>query len=663
MKHQLIQGVTAAFMAVTVAAASASAQQPPSIEDFAAMTNMSSVSLSPNGERVVFISGESREERNIIVYSLVGEGSHVIDGGDDQVLVQVTWLNNDHISATYSERRDIVSAGERADVFRTYVIDYDGSGNWEFNNYGRLANRDLSDEDHVLVWLPVLQDNRGSRSGGDSVDQAVGLFRQGMGRDRDRSRIFIGDGGYSYVLDANNEPIVRYTREGSEFELWSRHSGSWQRVYQENLVRERFRFGSRRSDRWTGRMTNMAGLDRSGQFGYFTSRVNDDRVAVFRFNFQTNEIEGPVLQSEMADVGSFIIDWRDNSVIGVQWDEERQVVHYFDAEFADLQQQVEGFFPSSNVDIVSWDADFRKVVISIVGGSTAGAYYLLDRETGDVTLLAQSRPRIPDNSVAEVQIVHFEARDGLDLFGYLTLPPGRAAEDLPLVMLPHGGPQARDFYGFDPWAQFLASRGYAVFQPQFRGSEGFGRSFITMAHGEWGRSMQDDISDALRHLIEQGMVDSDRVCIFGWSYGGYAALAGATLTPELYRCVIAGAPVSDVFAMMDYVTGRFGGASVTYWAEYIGDWRTETDYITRISPARQVQNVQAPLMLIHGTDDLIVPYEQAEIMAAAMDRAGKPYELVRIEDGPHQSYRMTVQNQIELFSALERFLLQHNPPN
>jgi dipeptidyl aminopeptidase/acylaminoacyl peptidase len=159
------------------------------------------------------------------------------------------------------------------------------------------------------------------------------------------------------------------------------------------------------------------------------------------------------------------------------------------------------------------------------------------------------------------------------------------------------------------------------------------------------------------------MVDSDRVCIFGWSYGGYAALAGATLTPELYRCVIAGAPVSDVFAMMDYVTGRFGGASVTYWAEYIGDWRTETDYITRISPARQVQNVQAPLMLIHGTDDLIVPYEQAEIMAAAMDRAGKPYELVRIEDGPHQSYRMTVQNQIELFSALERFLLQHNPPN
>ncbi|MBO6763991.1 S9 family peptidase [Maricaulis sp.] len=640
------------------------AQAPaPSVEDYAAMTNMSSVRLSPNGERVVFISGETRAERNIIIYSLVGEGSHVIDGGDDQVLVNVSWLNDDHISATYSERRDIIAAGERADVFRNYVVDYDGSDNWELNNYATIANRDLSDPDSILVWLPVLQDNRGSPAAGGGVDQAVGLYRQGLDRDRNRDRVFIGEGGFNYILNAENEPIVRYTSDGGEFELWSRRSGRWQRVYAENLERERFRFGARRSDRWTGRMTNMAGLDITGRYGYFTSRVNDDRMAVFRFDFETNEIEGPVLQSELADVGNFITDWRTNAIIGVRWNEEREKVHYFDPDFAALQEQLEGFFPSSNVTITSWDTDFRKVIVNIEGGSTAGAYYLLNRETGDVTLLAQSRPRIPDEVVAEVQVVQYEARDGLDLFGYLTLPPGREAQDLPLIMLPHGGPQARDFYGFDPWAQFLASRGYAVFQPQFRGSEGFGRDFITMAHGEWGRSMQDDISDAVHHLVESGVAAQDRVCIFGWSYGGYAALAGATLTPELYRCVVAGAPVSDVFAMMDYVTGRFGGASVTYWAEYIGDWRSETDYITRISPARQVEHVQAPLMLIHGTDDLIVPYEQAELMAQAMDRVGKPYELVRIEDGPHQSYRMTVANMEQLYSNLERFLLEHNPPD
>lgn len=213
-------------------------------------------------------------------------------------------------------------------------------------------------------------------------------------------RLFIGDGGFNYILNAQNEPIVRYTQDGAEFELWSRHGGDWERVYSENLERERFRFGARRSDRWTGRMTYMAGLDITGRYGYFTSRVNDDRFAVFRFDFETNEIEGPVVQSELADVGSFIEDWRTNAIIGVRWAEERQKVLYFDPEFADLQAQLEGFFPSSNVDIVSWDADFRKVVVSIEGGLTAGAYYLLDRQTGDVTLLAQSRPRIPDEAIA-----------------------------------------------------------------------------------------------------------------------------------------------------------------------------------------------------------------------------------------------------------------------
>lgn len=648
-----------------IAGGTAQAQAPvPSIDDYAAMANMSSVSISPNGERIVFISGESRAERSIVVYSLVGAAPQVIDGGDDQVLAAVSWANDDNLLATYSERRDMASVGERVDVFRTYVIRADGSRNWELSQYKSLANRDITDPDSMLVWQPVLQDNRGSRSAGDGVERAVGLFRQEFSRDRSARRVFIGEGGFNYVLNAENEPVVRYTTDDGEFELWANLDDSgWDRVYNENLTRERFRFGARRSDRWTGRMTNMAGLDATGQFGYFTSRVNDDRAAVFRFNFETNEIEGPVVQSDLADVGSFIRDWRTNAIIGVRWTEERQRVEYFDETFAGIQSQLEGFFPDSNVSISSWDQDFRRVIISISGGQTSQSYYLLDRQSGEMAFLAGAYDRIPDESVASVEIVHFEARDGVELFGYLTLPPGREARDLPMVMLPHGGPQARDNYGFDPWAQFLASRGYAVFQPQFRGSEGFGRDFITMAHGEWGRAMQDDITDAVNHLVESGVASSDRVCLFGWSYGGYAALAGATLTPELYRCIIAGAPVSDIFAMMNYETGRFGGASVTYWAEYIGDWRSETENISRISPALNADNVQTPLMLVHGTDDLIVPFEQAEIMAEAMDAAGKPYELVAIEDGPHQSYRMTVDNVRELYTNLERFLFEHNPPD
>ncbi|WP_417479279.1 alpha/beta hydrolase family protein [Maricaulis maris] len=653
------------FMMLCMAVGAAHAQPPvPSIDDYAAMANMSSVSISPNGEKLVFISGESRAERSIVIYSLTGGAPFVIDGGDDQVLASVTWANDENLLVTYSERRDLAGAGERADVFRTYVVRADGSGNWELAIDAAMANRDMSDPDSMLVWLPVLQDNRGSRTGGDSVERAVGLFRQEFTRDRARRRVFIGDGGFNYLLNANNEPVVRYAFDDGEFELWSNLDDSgWERVYAENLTRERFRFGARRSDSWVGRMTNMAGLDATGQYGYFSSRVNNDRSAVFRFNFQTNEIEGPVVQSDLADVGGFIRDWRTNAVIGVRWAEERQHVEYFDETFANIQTQLEGYFPDSNVSITSWDEGFTKVVISISGGQTSRSYYLLDRNTGQMAFLSGAYSRIPDEAIAPVEVVHYTARDGLELFGYLTTPPGREASDLPLVMMPHGGPQARDNYGFDPWAQFLAARGYAVFQPQFRGSDGFGRNFITMAHGEWGRTMQDDVSDAVHHLVETGVAARDRVCLFGWSYGGYAALAGATLTPELYRCTIAGAPVSDVFEMMEYETGRFRGASVTYWAEYIGDWRSETEYITRISPALNASDVQAPMMIIHGTDDLIVPFEQAELMAAAMEAAGKPYELVAIQDGPHQSYRMTVDNSRELYTALERFLFEHNPPD
>ena len=254
---RLLGLVTMLLMAVGTAHAQ---PQVPSIDDYAAMSNMTSVSLSPNGERIVFISGESRAERSIVVYSLVGEAPQVIDGGDDQVLAAVSWANDENLLATYSERRDIASVGERADVFRTYIIRADGSRNWELNQYASLANRDVSDPDSMLVWLAVLQDNRGSRVGGDSVEQAVGLFRQEFSRDRARRRVFIGEGGYNYILNADNEPVVRYTNDDGEFELWANLDGSgWERVYNENLTRERFRFGARRSDRWTGRMTRSAG--------------------------------------------------------------------------------------------------------------------------------------------------------------------------------------------------------------------------------------------------------------------------------------------------------------------------------------------------------------------------------------------------------------------
>tara|TARA_R110002073_G_scaffold121834_1_gene264565 strand:+ start:1239 stop:3212 length:1974 start_codon:yes stop_codon:yes gene_type:complete len=649
-----------AIIAGLVLGSAAHAQPVPSVDDYAALTNMTSVSISPNGERIVFIAGETREDRNIIVASLVGGAPIVIDGGDDQIVTGTRWVSNEHIYVTYSERRRIAALAERVDVPRPFIIRVDDQNVVELLLNTRIADIDMDDEDSVLVTVPFT-------SGG------VAFQRQPLDSARAR-QVFRSDEGYNYVLNAEGEPFVRYTGgRGDTFELWTKYgTGNWHRVHTERFeLKREFQFAGRTTRDWVGVIESIAGLDSTGRYGYFSSETMGERGvetpgrrrAVFRYDFQEEVIEGPLVSSDISDVNNFMTDWRTHAVIGVSWDEERRHVEYFDPEFRELYEQLVGFFPDSNVNIVSWDSEFRKVVINISGGHTSGAYYLIDRVAGDVTLLAASRPRIPEAAMAPVEIIHYTAQDGLELFGYLTLPPGRNARDLPAVLLPHGGPEARDFYGVDPWAQFLAARGYAVFQPQFRGSGGFGVEFAERGYGHWGEEMQTDLWDGMQVLVDQGTVDPDRVCIFGWSYGGYAAFAGATLTPDLYRCVIAGAGVSDILTMMEYERGRLGGDSQAYWARNIGDWRRDPAHTREISPAQQVDRITAPLMIIHGTDDLIVPFSQAEYMARALDAAGRPYEMVAIQDGPHQSYRMTVDNQRELYANLERFLFQHNPPD
>lgn len=662
-----------AILSSVLLGSAAHAQTPPSVDDFAALANMSSVRISPNGNRILYIAGETRAERAIVVVAL--DGSHtpiVIDAGDDQVLASVSWASNEHVFATYSDRRNIQSMAERYDVFRPYIIRVEDQNYIELEQGVTVANIDADDPDHILVWIRAAH-NRGTDRTGRRHRVGWSLFRQNLNDLRDRDRVFNGTGGYTYVLNGDNEPVVRYQRDDREFEMWSRVRGDgWELEHEERYVLHReFRFAARTFQDWTTVMRNIAGLDRSGRYGYFGTDTTGDaetflpgrRQGVYRYDFQEQRIEGPVLTSEIADITNVLRDWRDNSVIGASWSDERQEVRYFDPEFAELHAQLEEFFPDSNVSISSWDQEFRKVIINVVGGHSSGVYYLLDRVTGDVALLSAARPRIPDNAISQVEILHYTAQDGLELFGYVTMPYGRDPEGLPAVLLPHGGPEARDYYGYDEWAQFLASRGYVVFQPQFRGSGNFGVEFAERGYTNWGEEMQTDLWDGMQVLVDQGIVDPERVCIFGWSYGGYAAFAGATITPDLYRCVIAGAGVSDIVTMMNYERDRGSGDSQIYWARNIGDWLEDPAHTRDISPAQLVHRIEAPMMIVHGTDDLIVPFSQAEYMARAMDEAGKPYELVAIEDGPHQSYRMTVAHKRELYANLERFLFEHNPPD
>ena len=244
---------------------------------------------------------------------------------------------------------------------------------------------------------------------------------------------------------------------------------------------------------------------------------------------------------------------------------------------------------------------------------------------------------------------------------YLTLPPRREARNLPLIVLVHGGPASRDTLNFDYWAAFLASRGYAVFQPNFRGSDGYGAAWERAGWRQWGGLMQTDVEDGIGPLARAGIIDASRVCIVGASYGGYAALAGVTLTPDLYRCAASFAGLSDLPEFLRQRAAQTGAESITadYWRLSIGDRAEDREALRGVSPAYLAERVRAPILLIHGTDDSIVPIDQSRRMLRALNQAGKNVRFVELRGDDH--HLSDAETRIQMLRELEAFLTQHNP--
>jgi dipeptidyl aminopeptidase/acylaminoacyl peptidase len=297
-----------------------------------------------------------------------------------------------------------------------------------------------------------------------------------------------------------------------------------------------------------------------------------------------------------------------------------------------------------------------RVIFSIAGPKDPGSHYFIDLKAGTIELASRSQPAIAAGELGDMRTVQYAAQDGTRLTGYLTLPPGRGPKNLPLVVMPHGGPESRDWISFHGWAQVLANRGYAVFQPNFRGSGGFGRAFAEAGHRQWGRLMQSDVSDGVSALIKDGTADAGRICIVGASYGGYAALAGGALTPQVYKCVVSIAGVSDLVEMVDAVRRETGSDSLTYkyWVKRVGDPSTDSAQMRSVSPSEHAADFRAPVLLVHGKDDGIVPLKQSLTMERALKSAGKSVKLVEIPLEGHHFARAS--SRLTLFKELEQFL-------
>ncbi len=328
---------------------------------------------------------------------------------------------------------------------------------------------------------------------------------------------------------------------------------------------------------------------------------------------------------------------------------------FFDPQLEMRWAAILAAFSGEQVRLVSVSGDFSKFVVLVEGATHGFAYYIVDLDTGHAKMLGPVYEGI--THPLEVRRITYAAQDGFRVPAYLTLPSGRPEKSLPLIVLPHGGPVARDTAEFDWWSQALADQGYAVLQPNYRGSD-LGRRHLEAGFGQWGRKMQTDLSDGVRYLVKEGIVDPTRVCIVGASYGGYAALAGVTLDPGVYRCAVSVAGLSDLRRML-----RWAGFGRTqrYWDRFMGVTGPGDPALDAISPIKHLDALNVPVLLIHGHDDTVVPFEQSQVMFDAMKRANKTAEFVQLDHEDHWLSRS--ETRLQMLKASVQFLRVHDPPD
>jgi dipeptidyl aminopeptidase/acylaminoacyl peptidase len=356
-----------------------------------------------------------------------------------------------------------------------------------------------------------------------------------------------------------------------------------------------------------------------------------------------------------------IEDHRTYRVIGgVHTGEDARYV-FFDPQMQERWDSAIHTFEGERLRLVSWSDDFQKFVVQ-VNSPTHGFFYdLIDLNART----AGSIGEVYGGGILPLAVrrITYAAADGMQIPAYLTLPRGRAERNLPLIVLAHGGPARHDTAGFAWWPQALADQGYAVLQVNYRGSD-LSQRFLAAGFGQWGRKMQTDLSDGVRHLVSEGIADPARVCIVGASYGGYAALAGVTLDPGVYRCAVSVAGIADLKRMLDWVNEKGmnrHNIEERYWDRFMGVSGPADAVLDVISPIKHIDVVNVPVLLIHGRDDTVVPFNQSSVMFSALRRANKDAEFVTLQHEDHWLSRS--ETRLQMLQASVAFLRAHNPPD
>ena len=379
--------------------------------------------------------------------------------------------------------------------------------------------------------------------------------------------------------------------------------------------------------------------------------------ALYEVDLNTMEFTRKVFGLPNYDIDDVDLSDDQSAVDGIDVTEDRSRTIWMNPRLREIQSALDATFGAGTATIVSTDRPRTNIVARVGGPDQAGAYYLYNVESGSIRNLGWVNSTLRDMRVNPVRTVRYRASDGREIAAVLTLPRLREARNLPLIVLPHGGPWARDSEAWDIWAQPLAELGYAVIQPNFRGSSGYGRDWEAASDGNWGMRMQDDLNDAVAWLAQQGIADASRVCMFGWSYGGYAASRAAQRDPDRYRCAISGAGVHDIPEMVSYDRNYLG----RYGSQYIG---SAASRLSDVSPARHTSGRWAPIMIVHGARDDRVPVGQSRSLVSRLRGSGKVEgrDFVYVEQ-PRNTHNLPLEaDRLQLLVEMQRFLAQHNPP-
>ncbi len=389
------------------------------------------------------------------------------------------------------------------------------------------------------------------------------------------------------------------------------------------------------------------------QMLYAASNLGRDKKALVVIDPQNGQEVKQLFDHPAVDVGGAGWSNARKVLTSVRYTTDKTRRHFFDDKARGLYAALEKQLPGYEVSVVSSNRAEDLYVVRTFSDKTRGAYYIYDWKTGKLEKWRELSPWLNEADMAEMRPVSYTSRDGMTIHGYLTLPKGTTAKNLPVVINPHGGPWLRDHWGFNSEVQLLANRGYAVLQMNFRGSLGYGRAFWEAGFKQWGRKMQDDISDGVAWLVKQGIADPKRVAIYGASYGGYAVLAGLAFTPELYACGVDYVGVSNIFTLIKTIP-PYWKPLMTEFYEKVGHPEKDEEFLREISPVFHADKIKAPLLIAQGARDPRVNKAESDQMVAALAARGVQVEYL-VKDNEGHGFR-NEENRFEFYEAMERFL-------